>query len=192
MRADKILLGRVPVNEKLVFWFTNQEFHPADLETRKDPALIRDQTVKSLKNSPQDVIEMVQRADLSSVSLVRVRYRAPWHLLLSNLFKETVTVAGDAMHPMDPAIGQGGCVALEDAVVLARCLAREMRAGSCTLALKRYETERRTRVSVLSMKSYLIGSLFTASWIKRVIYLVIFDKFLGGRFSHTQFDCGSL
>jgi 2-polyprenyl-6-methoxyphenol hydroxylase-like FAD-dependent oxidoreductase len=31
-----------------------------------------------------------------------------------------VTVCGDALHPMTPNLGQGGCSALEDAVVLAR------------------------------------------------------------------------
>ncbi|KAI7730314.1 hypothetical protein M8C21_019907, partial [Ambrosia artemisiifolia] len=32
------------------------------------------------------------------------------------------TLTGDALHPMTPDIGQGGCAALEDAVVLGRCL----------------------------------------------------------------------
>lgn len=31
-------------------------------------------------------------------------------------------VAGDAFHPMTPEIGQGGCSALEDGIVLARCI----------------------------------------------------------------------
>ena len=35
-----------------------------------------------------------------------------------------VTLLGDAAHPMTPNLGQGGCQAIEDALVLARCLAR--------------------------------------------------------------------
>jgi 2-polyprenyl-6-methoxyphenol hydroxylase-like FAD-dependent oxidoreductase len=33
-----------------------------------------------------------------------------------------VTLLGDAAHPMTPNLGQGACQAIEDAVVLARCL----------------------------------------------------------------------
>src|ERR1700720_3570214 len=33
-----------------------------------------------------------------------------------------ITLLGDAAHPMTPNLGQGGCQAIEDAVVLAACL----------------------------------------------------------------------
>jgi 2-polyprenyl-6-methoxyphenol hydroxylase-like FAD-dependent oxidoreductase len=33
-----------------------------------------------------------------------------------------VTMLGDAVHPTTPNLGQGGCMAIEDAMVLARCL----------------------------------------------------------------------
>ena len=45
-----------------------------------------------------------------------------------------VTLLGDAAHPMTPNLGQGACQAIEDAVVLARCLAERCDAG----ALRRY------------------------------------------------------
>lgn len=35
-----------------------------------------------------------------------------------------ITLAGDSAHPMTPNLGQGGCCALEDAVVLARTVRR--------------------------------------------------------------------
>ena len=47
-------------------------------------------------------------------------FRFPWEVILGNLSKGNVTVAVDAMHPMTPDLGQGGCSALEDAVVLSR------------------------------------------------------------------------
>jgi len=166
---------------------------------------MRDRTVEAIKDCPAEVIEMVKRCDLSSLSLTRIRYRAPWHLAFSNLCKGTVTVAGDAMHQMDPSIGQGGCAALEDAVVLARCLSQEMPISvpkdeisdkelhmRAEIALRKYTRERKWRILILSTKSYLVGSLFGASWLKRLALLTIFTAFFGGRFGHTQYNCGHL
>ena len=53
-----------------------------------------------------------------------------------------VTMLGDAAHPMTPNLGQGGCVAVEDAAVLARSLAKYKDAS---LALRLYESRRRAR-----------------------------------------------
>jgi salicylate hydroxylase len=57
-----------------------------------------------------------------------------------------VTLLGDAAHPTLPFLAQGACMALEDGVVLARCLEAWKRPDE---ALKAYETarlERTTRV----------------------------------------------
>jgi 2-polyprenyl-6-methoxyphenol hydroxylase-like FAD-dependent oxidoreductase len=58
-----------------------------------------------------------------------------------------VTLLGDAAHPMLPHAGQGAAQALEDAVVLARALARE---PDVAAALRQYEAVRapRTRAMV--------------------------------------------
>jgi 2-polyprenyl-6-methoxyphenol hydroxylase-like FAD-dependent oxidoreductase len=53
-----------------------------------------------------------------------------------------VTLLGDAAHPCTPNLGQGGCMALEDALVLAGCVERD---HSLTTALRRYESRRRPR-----------------------------------------------
>ncbi|WNV88895.1 FAD-dependent monooxygenase [Umezawaea sp. Da 62-37] len=53
-----------------------------------------------------------------------------------------VTLLGDAAHPMLTSFGQGAGMAIEDAVVLARCLAGET---DPRRALRRYEDERRAR-----------------------------------------------
>ena len=53
-----------------------------------------------------------------------------------------VAMLGDAAHPMLPFLGQGACMALEDALVLGRAFAA---AGTVDEALARYEGARRTR-----------------------------------------------
>src|SRR4029453_11472758 len=51
-------------------------------------------------------------------------------------------LVGDAAHAVAPSSGQGASMAIEDAVVLGRCLT----AGDIPAALAEYERRRRTRV----------------------------------------------
>ncbi|GEK46404.1 monooxygenase [Bisbaumannia pacifica] len=57
-----------------------------------------------------------------------------------------VTILGDAAHPMVPFMAQGACMAIEDAVVLSRCLAEAGR-DEVPAALARYEQARRERTA---------------------------------------------
>jgi 2-polyprenyl-6-methoxyphenol hydroxylase-like FAD-dependent oxidoreductase len=56
----------------------------------------------------------------------------------------SVTLLGDAAHPMTRDLGQGACQAVEDAVVLAECLRKETGVES---ALRGYEAQRADRVA---------------------------------------------
>ncbi|MBJ7597673.1 FAD-dependent monooxygenase [Candidatus Nephthysia bennettiae] len=60
------------------------------------------------------------------------------------------TLLGDAAHPMSPGAGQGACLALEDAVVLATCL---MRRPGPVVALRTYEGERIERARRMQQAS---------------------------------------
>jgi len=65
-----------------------------------------------------------------------------------------VTLLGDAAHPCTPNLGQGGCMALEDALVLAKCIKGEM---SLYEALRRYELRRSNRTRHIQQRSLLMG-----------------------------------
>lgn len=64
-----------------------------------------------------------------------------------------MTLLGDAAHPMLPNLGQGGAQAIEDAIVLARCL----RNSDVPSALSAYEKERMTRVNRIVRLSRSMG-----------------------------------
>lgn len=68
--------------------------------------------------------------------------------------KGRVTLLGDAAHPTTPNMGQGACMAIESAYVLARALNEESDYRS---ALKRYENERHERTAWITNTSWLIG-----------------------------------
>ena len=65
-------------------------------------------------------------------------------------------LVGDAAHAMEPNVGQGAGLALEDAVVLDRALATQ---PSVAAALETYATARGPRVAALARQSRQIGRL---------------------------------
>ncbi len=68
--------------------------------------------------------------------------------------KENCTLLGDAAHPTTPNMGQGGCMAIEDAVVLARCLSHY---SDPALALRVYERLRYPRTAQVTSISRFYG-----------------------------------
>jgi len=63
-----------------------------------------------------------------------------------------LTLLGDAAHPMVPFMAQGACMAIEDAVVLARALEGATRDGVPN-ALKRYDAARLERTAEVQRQS---------------------------------------
>jgi 2-polyprenyl-6-methoxyphenol hydroxylase-like FAD-dependent oxidoreductase len=64
------------------------------------------------------------------------------------------TLVGDAAHPMTPNLGQGACQAIEDAVVLARCLGI---GDGIYDSLRLYEGRRIRRTAAVVRRSRLVG-----------------------------------
>lgn len=69
------------------------------------------------------------------------------------------TILGDAAHPMVPFMAQGACMAIEDAVLLARAL--DTRSDDIPAALRLYEDSRRDRTAAVQR-----GSLAN-DWLKQ-------------------------
>jgi 2-polyprenyl-6-methoxyphenol hydroxylase-like FAD-dependent oxidoreductase len=67
-----------------------------------------------------------------------------------------VTLLGDAAHPCTPNLGLGGCMALEDAMVLAKTISSER---SIESALNRYQSLRRRRTRHVQKRSLLMGHI---------------------------------
>ncbi|MFI0461904.1 MAG: FAD-dependent monooxygenase [Ilumatobacteraceae bacterium] len=71
----------------------------------------------------------------------------------------TTTLLGDACHPMLPFMAQGSCQAIEDAIVLARCLS-DANTSDAASALRRYETARQGRTAQVQTSSVMNRDLF--------------------------------
>lgn len=80
-----------------------------------------------------------------------------------------VALVGDAAHAMTPALGQGGCQGLEDAVVLAAALSSSREVQT---ALRQYDARRRPRTQRIARQSRRVGRVtrFTSPatvWLRR-------------------------
>ena len=71
----------------------------------------------------------------------------------------TTTLLGDACHPMLPFMAQGSCQAIEDAIVLARCLS-DVSTSDAVSALRRYEDVRQGRTAQVQTSSLMNRDLF--------------------------------
>jgi 2-polyprenyl-6-methoxyphenol hydroxylase-like FAD-dependent oxidoreductase len=84
-----------------------------------------------------------------------------------------VTVCGDASHPTSPALAHGGCMALEDGIILARKLHQALKSKESKIskvpeheriheALLDFHRERHPRTSALTRKAARVGASVNA------------------------------
>ncbi|CAL4937692.1 unnamed protein product [Urochloa decumbens] len=153
---------------------------------------------------PPKVLSVIERSEASDVFAVPLRFRPPLSLVTASISKGGVCVAGDALHPMTPELGQGGCAALEDSVVLARCLGEAIRGegtrGSgkesrqTVEGLQEYARIRRWRSVELVATAYVVGFIQQSN---NAVVGFFRDKFLSGFLARrllkmAEFDCGTL
>ncbi|KAJ3675335.1 hypothetical protein LUZ60_004377 [Juncus effusus] len=198
-----VVVGRAPIDGNTIHFFVTHFDDPAgDINNSK---FVKEHLIEVLKGAPSIITEVVKNCDMDTLSMRQAGYISPWDLLKQNFRRGTVTVAGDAMHVMGPFLGQGGSAALEDAVVLTRCLSNAIndqinlstdmkRVELIEESLDLYIKERRPRLMRLSVESCLIGALLsTKSWIGKLIIIFLLRIFFGGNnLNHALFDCGTI
>ncbi|KAG2651631.1 monooxygenase 1-like [Panicum virgatum] len=208
LRVGDFFIGRLTITDTLVHFFVTMPAPSAADAGLAGADLrdVRDHVLKELEDHrcPAEITEVVRGSDPESLNLVtKFWYRPPWEVALGGFRKGAVTVAGDAMHAMGPFIGQGGSAGLEDAVVLARPLARAAGGagegeddgeGVVGGAIEAYIRERRLRLALLSLESYIMGVLLVRSPSPVVKLACVAVLVLLGSKSlrHANFDCGRL
>jgi 2-polyprenyl-6-methoxyphenol hydroxylase-like FAD-dependent oxidoreductase len=151
-------------SQNAVYWYlavlaAEQPVAQSDLRSALDPHL------QAFHAPFRALVAATRDADLRVDDL---RHRPP----LERWGEGVVTLLGDAAHPMLPHAGQGAAQALEDAVLLGRCL-REP-GGSIEAALRGYERLRgaRTRsIIALARRNARLGSLDSplACWLRDLL-----------------------
>jgi 2-polyprenyl-6-methoxyphenol hydroxylase-like FAD-dependent oxidoreductase len=141
------VFGQVPMSGGRVYWYATKNGPEGERGVNEKRELLR------LFRGWHAPIEQLIEAAEESIILRNDIYDRP---VLKWWGKERVTLLGDAAHPMTPYLGQGGCQALEDAVVLGKCVRAHNQIES---ALHAYETQRIPRANALVKRSRLIGRI---------------------------------
>ncbi|KAK9133927.1 hypothetical protein Scep_013455 [Stephania cephalantha] len=168
----------------------------------------------NLGKVPQQVVEVIEKTDLQNIVSSSLRLRWPWDVMWGENCKGNVSVAGDALHPMTPDLGQGGCAALEDSITLARCLAKalsikgtqgtyyntnggevvleeEEYINKIRMGMEKYVKERKWRGSELVATAYVVGKMQQSNGVvMNFVRDKLLSAYLGGlRLKMADFDC---
>ncbi|MFY0573923.1 FAD-dependent monooxygenase [Cystobacter fuscus] len=141
--------GIVPVGHGEVYWYATRN---APAGVRDEPGRAREALRQCFGGWHAPIAAILDATSEENIFRTDIHDRVP----LVRWSQGRVTLLGDAAHPMTPNMGQGGCQAVEDAVVLARCLARE---PEPTLALAGYERRRLPRANQFVSRSFQLGRL---------------------------------
>ena len=120
---------------------------PKPKGTKVAPENIRAELKETFAGWAQPVQNLIEKLDPEQVNRLEISDIDP----LSTLVKGRIALVGDSGHATTPTLGQGGCQAMEDAEVLCRYLVTTN--ISVEDSLKRYEAERKERVSKLVLKA---------------------------------------
>lgn len=112
-----------------------------------------DEVLEEFGSFDQNTLDTLHLINPDEVYKWALHTRAP----LDNWVSGRVTLLGDAVHPMLPFMGQGAAMAIEDGMILARCLASE---PSLDQALATYQRVRKPRAEELVERSVLMAGVF--------------------------------
>ncbi|XVE93894.1 hypothetical protein REPUB_Repub01dG0233600 [Reevesia pubescens] len=208
--GNGLRLGLLPCNDRIVHWFLTWKPSNREEELEENSTNLKQFVLNKLEDGPDEIKSVLEKTPVDGLILSPLRTRQPWEVWGANISKGNVCVAGDALHPMTPYLGQGGCSAMEDGVVLARCLAQALKKPHgetkereyyeeeeykrIEMGLKNYAKERRWRSFDLICSAYMVGVIQENNGkIMSFFRDKLLSPFLAGLLLRkADFDCGNL
>lgn len=146
-RGQRFGIG--PVGDGRIGWWASANSPTPDHSSGEEA---RDKLLHLFKDWYRPAVELIDATPSYSILTTPAFDREPnktWG-------NKHVTLLGDAIHPTTPNFGQGGCLAMEDALVLARCFEKY---GATEEALRKYEGCRFQRTAAITKYSRLYGTI---------------------------------
>jgi 2-polyprenyl-6-methoxyphenol hydroxylase-like FAD-dependent oxidoreductase len=151
--------GILPIGQGRVCWYATRNAEPAE----GDAPCGRKAEVQALfRDWHPPIPGLIAATEPGDILRNDARDRPPLRLWGDR----RVTLLGDAAHPITPNVGQGACMAIEDAACLARSV---LRISSVDAALRDYEASRRSRTARVARQSRFIGAIgqWEHPWVVR-------------------------
>jgi 2-polyprenyl-6-methoxyphenol hydroxylase-like FAD-dependent oxidoreductase len=156
------------------YWFSNfaQREEPSRSSLSNVPAGRYQRELLALhRDDPPEVSRILQAVsgEIGAYAVYDIPSLPAWH-------RGAVCLIGDAAHSIGPHVGQGASLALEDAVVLAKCLRDII---DPPVAFATFERLRRKRVEPIVKQSRRTGQQKApAGWIGRTVRDLVLPVFL--------------
>lgn len=133
----------MPVSDGRFYFFFDVPLPPGLAEDR---STLRDDLTRYFSGWAAPVQRLIAALDPDTTNRIEIHDIEPF----DRLVRGRVALLGDAGHSTTPDIGQGGCAAMEDAVVLAEAFRTN---PDIDAALRQYEAQRCDRVRDLILKA---------------------------------------
>ncbi len=144
--------GFVPLPGNKVYWY-------ACVNSRPDNPVMRDMSplllAKRFSAFPEMIVDLIHRTPANGLIWNDI-HDLP---ALKNYAYNNILLIGDAAHATTPNMGQGACMAIEDAVVLGQELSAQ---DDPWVAFQRFEKRRIRRTQSIVRKSRFLGELAQA------------------------------
>ena len=132
-------------------------------ESQPDAPIVRKKELENIfqdwLNSIPELIAATDETDIIKTDLYDRVPALPWS-------QKNITLLGDASHPTLPNLGQGACMALEDVLIVTKCL---VESSSPAVAFQNYESQRFPRTKSIveqSLRSARMGQLANPITVK--------------------------
>jgi FAD-dependent urate hydroxylase len=134
----------MPVAGDRLYFFFDVPLPPG---TTAEPDQYRAELSQHFAGWAAPIQHLIAQLDPQKVARLEIRDVGP----IDRLVRGRVALLGDAAHATCPDLGQGGCQAMEDGLMLTQCL--QTTNISVEDALKRYESDRKERTSAIVLKA---------------------------------------
>ncbi|NLS13035.1 NAD(P)-binding protein [Vibrio sp. SM6] len=178
--------GFVQVSKKYAYWYAIKSAITTDeLDVTSDDLNL----IELFQEFPDIVCQLIALTpptDIHSASIGELPPLALWH-------GKHGALLGDAAHASIPNLGQGGALAMEDAWVLAKKLAKYPQPE---LAFQQYQLSRRKRVERVVKLSQTLGSVShfesPLACVLRNVFMTSVPGFVTRHQQKQLYDCGDL